>query len=45
MVAGMQHELRHMPELSWELGYPGALVTMAVAAGMLYWVFKRKDWL
>ena len=46
LIAGIYGmNFRHMPELSWQLGYPVALGTMAAAAGMLYWVFKRKDWL
>jgi magnesium transporter len=35
----------HMPELSWRLGYPMALAMMALSAGALYVVFKRKEWL
>lgn len=35
----------HMPELTWLLGYPYALVLMAlVAGGILLW-FRRKGWL
>ena len=33
-----------MPELSWEYGYPAALVVMALIAGGLLWSFKRKGW-
>lgn len=35
----------HMPELSWTLGYPMALGMMVASAGILYWVFKRHNWL
>lgn len=35
----------HMPELNWLLGYPFALGLMAVAAGTLYAMFKRRGWL
>jgi magnesium transporter len=35
----------HMPELNWLLGYPFALGLMAVSAGVLYTVFKRREWL
>ena len=35
----------HMPELHWALGYPFALVVMAVASTALYAVFKRFGWL
>lgn len=34
-----------MPELHWELGYPGAIVLMIVAALAPYLYFKRKKWL
>jgi len=42
-IYGMNFE--HMPELSWRLGYPMALGTMAGAAFLLYLVFKKQDWL
>ncbi|MFE4699836.1 magnesium and cobalt transport protein CorA [Streptomyces sp. NPDC056738] len=35
----------HMPELHWVLGYPFAIVLMAVVCTSLYIVFKRRDWL
>jgi magnesium transporter len=35
----------HMPELDWTLGYPFALVLMALVCAGLYTVFKRRDWL
>jgi magnesium transporter len=35
----------HMPELNWTLGYPAALVLMAVAAIVPYLWFKREGWL
>jgi magnesium transporter len=35
----------HMPELNWALGYPAALVLMAVAAVVPYLWFKREGWL
>ncbi|MEU6319146.1 magnesium and cobalt transport protein CorA [Streptomyces sp. NPDC047009] len=34
-----------MPELHWALGYPFAIVLMAVVCTSLYLIFKRKDWL
>jgi magnesium transporter len=34
-----------MPELSWHLGYPMALVLMAMVSVVLYLVFKRRDWI
>ncbi|MFJ4785034.1 magnesium and cobalt transport protein CorA [Streptomyces sp. NPDC088794] len=36
---------RHMPELHWALGYPFAIVLMAVVCTSLYVIFKRRDWL
>jgi magnesium transporter len=42
-VYGMKFE--HMPELGWTLGYPLALTAMALAAVVLYVVFKRIKWL
>ncbi|HEX6001276.1 MAG TPA: magnesium/cobalt transporter CorA [Hyphomicrobiaceae bacterium] len=35
----------HMPELNWTLGYPAALLLMAVAAVIPYLWFKREGWL
>lgn len=34
-----------MPELHWVLGYPLAIVLMAIVCTSLYVIFKRKDWL
>ncbi len=34
-----------MPELRWEFGYPLALLLMAAVSGVLYAVFKRRDWI
>jgi magnesium transporter len=34
-----------MPELGWQLGYPGALGLMALSALALYLVFKKREWL
>ncbi len=46
MIAGIYGmNFRHMPELSWRLGYPAALATMLVAAFLLYRAFKKRDWL
>jgi magnesium transporter len=42
-IYGMNFE--YMPELTWELGYPGALVLMAVICLTLYKYFKRAGWL
>jgi len=35
----------HMPELKWELGYPGAVMLMLVICTFLYYRFKRAGWL
>jgi magnesium transporter len=36
---------KHMPELDWSWGYPGALGLMAtVAAAILFW-FRRRGWI
>ena len=42
-IYGMNFE--HMPELDWVLGYPMALLLMALTCVTLYTVFKRRDWL
>jgi magnesium transporter len=42
-VYGMNFE--DMPELSWQLGYPFALVLMAGVSLALYAVFKRRGWI
>jgi len=36
---------RAMPELEWTHGYPLALLAMAAAAVVPYWIFKLKKWL
>ncbi len=35
----------HMPELSWYVGYPLALLLMLSITGLLLVVFKRSGWL
>lgn len=40
---GMNFEL--MPELSWQYGYPLALLLMVASALLTYWLFKRRGWL
>ncbi|WP_416969875.1 magnesium and cobalt transport protein CorA [Streptomyces sp. 4F14] len=42
-IYGMNFE--EMPELRWALGYPFAIVLMAVVCVSLYVIFKRRDWL
>src|SRR4051794_8079220 len=34
-----------MPETSWHFGYPFALLLMGLVSGVLYAVFKRRDWI
>jgi magnesium transporter len=42
-VYGMN--FRHMPETDWVFGYPFAVLLMALVSGVLYLVFKRRDWI
>ncbi len=42
-VYGMN--FRHMPELLWEMGYPFALLLMALSVTVPFWLFHRKGWL
>jgi magnesium transporter len=46
LIAGVYGmNFQHMPELGWQVGYPLALGTMLLASGILYVMFKRRDWL
>ncbi len=36
---------RHLPELDWALGYPFALLLMALSVAIPFWYFYRKGWL
>ena len=42
-IYGMNFE--HMPELRWLLGYPAALVVMALSAVVPFWYARRRGWL
>jgi magnesium transporter len=42
-IYGMNFD--HMPELRWELGYPGVLLLMVTICAILYRYFKRSGWL
>ena len=42
-IYGMNFD--HMPELRWELGYPGVLLLMLTVCTLLYRYFKRVGWL
>lgn len=35
----------HMPELTWQLGYPMAIALMLIASAALYAIFRRTRWL
>ena len=46
MIAGIYGmNFQHMPELSWTLGYPIALATIAAASVGLFLYFRRIGWL
>ncbi|MGY2134645.1 magnesium transporter CorA family protein [Hymenobacter sp. HD11105] len=42
-VYGMNFE--YMPELTWKLGYPGAMAAMVLISVGIYFWFKRKGWI
>jgi magnesium transporter len=42
-IYGMNFD--NMPELDWLLGYPFALVLMAMVSLTLYLIFKRRGWM
>ncbi|CAM3786012.1 magnesium and cobalt transport protein CorA [Bordetella flabilis] len=45
-VAGIYGmNFQHMPELTWEYGYPMTLAGIGLACGLLYWRFRRAGWL
>lgn len=46
LIAGIYGmNFTHMPELRWTFGYPFAIGLMAASAGLLYWMFRKRDWL
>jgi magnesium transporter len=46
VIAGIYGmNFKHMPELSWQFGYPFALLSMLFVTGSLYLWFRHKDWL
>jgi magnesium transporter len=46
LIAGIYGmNFRHLPELTWRYGYAYALAVMAGSSVVLYWFFKRRDWL
>ena len=42
-IYGMNFD--YMPELTWTLGYPLALLLMLLSSLLLYAIFKNHDWL
>jgi len=36
---------KYMPELGWKLGYPGVMLLMAIVTVLIFFWFKRKNWL
>jgi len=42
-VYGMNFD--HMPELHWKIGYPFAVLLMALVSVVLYLVFRRRRWI
>ncbi len=45
-VAGIYGmNFKYMPELEWQMGYPGALFVMWLVAAAMVWYFKREKWL
>jgi magnesium transporter len=46
MIAGIYGmNFEHMPELSWEYGYPAVLALILLICGLLYRGFRRAGWL
>ncbi|SDS08053.1 magnesium and cobalt transport protein CorA [Corynebacterium timonense] len=46
MIAGIYGmNFTNMPELEWRWGYPVVLLTMATVMLLMYWWFRRNDWL
>ena len=46
LIAGIYGmNFRHMPELGWGMGYPGALGLMGLSAFGLWLAFRKQDWL
>jgi len=36
---------KNMPELEWSFGYPAALLLMVTICVILYYLFRKIDWL
>ncbi|PAT10869.1 magnesium transporter [Corynebacterium hadale] len=46
MIAGIYGmNFENMPELSWTYGYPVVLIVMFASMAIMYWWFRRNNWL
>ncbi len=46
LIAGVYGmNFKHMPELSWEIGYPFAIFLMVAIDSYLFWRFRKAGWL
>jgi magnesium transporter len=46
LIAGVYGmNFRHMPELSWEVGYPFAISLMVLIDALVFWRFRKAGWL
>jgi magnesium transporter len=46
LIAGIYGMNFHtLPELTWRYGYAYALALMFGSSTLLYWMFKKRDWL
>jgi magnesium transporter len=46
LIAGVYGmNFRHMPELSWEAGYPFAVGLMVLIDVVVFWRFRKARWL
>ena len=46
LVAGIYGmNFQNMPELAWKYGYFGAIGLMVIIVIVLWWAFKRRNWL
>ena len=46
LIAGLYGmNFQHIPELGWQHGYAFALILMVCTCGVLYVLFRRRNWL
>ncbi|AWB83988.1 magnesium and cobalt transport protein CorA [Corynebacterium liangguodongii] len=46
MIAGIYGmNFTYMPELAWRWGYPAVLIVMATVMAVMYWWFRKNNWL